>query len=183
MREISLHILDIVQNSISAGASLIGVSILESSDEDLFTVKISDNGKGMSEELVKKVTDPFTTSRTTRKVGLGIPLFKAAAELTGGSFEINSELGRGTVVTAVFVRSSIDRQPLGDIAGTMLGLFTSYESIDFVYMHELDGKFFKADTRDIKKILGGVSFSQPEVYLWLADYLKEGEGDIINPNI
>lgn len=178
MKEISLHILDIVQNSIAAGASLIGVEILESTKKDEFTVKITDNGKGMSKELVKKVIDPFTTSRTTRKVGLGIPLFKAAAELTGGSFEISSEVGKGTIVTAVFVRSSIDRQPLGDIAGTMLGLFTSYESIDFLYKHSIDQKVFETDTRELKKILGGVSLLEPEVYLWLSDYLKEGEKEL-----
>ena len=183
MREISLHILDIVQNSIVAGASLIGVSVLEDSEKDVFSVTITDNGKGMSEELVKSVIDPFTTSRTTRKVGLGIPLFKTAAELTGGSFKIDSVLGEGTVVTAVFVRSSIDRQPLGDIQGTMLGLFTSYESIDFVYTHELDGKVFKTDTRELKEILGGVSLSEPEVYLWLTDYLSEGERELLNENI
>jgi len=183
MREISLHILDIVQNSIVAGASLICVSIYESTDKDEFTVTITDNGKGMSKELVKNVIDPFTTSRTTRKVGLGIPLFKTAAELTGGSFKIDSVLGEGTVVTASFVRSSIDRQPLGDIEGTMLGLFTSYESIDFVYTHELDGEVFKTDTRELKEILGGVSLSEPEVYLWLADYLKEGERELLNQSI
>lgn len=183
MREISLHILDIVQNSISADASIIGVSIYESSEKDEFTVKITDNGKGMSEELVKRVCDPFTTSRTTRKVGLGIPLFKTAAELTGGSFKIDSVPGEGTVVTATFVRSSIDRQPLGDIAGTMLGLFTSYESIDFVYSHEVDSSVFKADTRELKEVLGGVPLSQPEVYLWLNEYLKEGEREILNQSI
>lgn len=183
MREISLHILDIVQNSISANASLIEVSIFENTEKDEFIVKITDNGKGMSKELVKKVIDPFTTSRTTRNVGLGIPLFKTAAELTGGRFDIESVPGEGTVVTAVFVRSSIDRQPLGDIKGTMLGLFTSYESIEFVYMHELDSKVFKIDTRELKKILGGVSLSQPEVYLWLTEYLEEGEREILNQSI
>lgn len=183
MREISLHILDIVQNSISANASLIEVSIFENTEKDEFIVKITDNGKGMSKELVKKVIDPFTTSRTTRNVGLGIPLFKTAAELTGGRFDIESAPGKGTVVTAVFVRSSIDRQPLGDIKGTMLGLFTSYESIEFVYMHELDSKVFKIDTRELKKILGGVSLSQPEVYLWLTEYLEEGEREILNQSI
>ena len=183
MREISLHILDIVQNSISANASLIEVSISENTEKDEFVVKITDNGKGMSKELVEKVIDPFTTSRTTRKVGLGIPLFKTAAELTGGRFDIKSVPGEGTVVTAVFVRSSIDRQPLGDINGTMLGLFTSYESIDFIYTHELDSKVFKTDTRELKEILGGISLSQPEVYLWLTEYLEEGEREILNQSI
>lgn len=183
MREISLHILDIVQNSISAGASLIEVSIYENTEKDEFAVTITDNGKGMSEDMVKSVIDPFTTSRTTRKVGLGIPLFKTAAELTGGNFEISSCVGSGTVVKATFVRSSIDRQPLGDIAGTMLGLFTSYESIDFLYSHEIDSSVFKADTRELKEVLGGVPLSQPEVYLWLTDYLSEGEREIVNQSI
>lgn len=183
MREISLHILDIVQNSIVAGASLIEVSIMESTEKNEFAVTIKDNGKGMDEELVKRVIDPFTTSRTTRKVGLGIPLFKTAAELTGGYFKIESELGKGTVVTAVFIKDSIDRQPLGDIAGTMLGLFTSYEDIDFIYTHVVDEKSFSADTREIKNILGGVSLSQSDVYLWLTEYLQEGEGELLNQSI
>lgn len=180
MREISLHILDIVQNSISANATLVKVSIRENSEEDIFSVEIADNGKGMSKELVQKVIDPFTTSRTTRKVGLGIPLFKTAAELTGGSFEISSEIGCGTTVIANFIRSSIDRQPLGDIEGTMLSLFTSYENIDFVYSHEVDGNTFEVDTRKLKEILGGVSLSTPDVYVWLSEYFKEGENEILN---
>jgi len=179
MREISLHILDIVQNSISAGADLVTVTITENAETNIFSVVIKDNGKGMDEEFLKNVTDPFTTSRTTRKVGLGIPLFKLAAENTGGSFKIESAPGKGTTLTADFVLDSIDRQPLGDIAGTMLGLFTSYESIDFLYVHEIDGKVFEADTREFKKVLNGISFSELSVYTWLNDYLSEGENSLI----
>ena len=178
MREISLHILDIVQNSIVAGASLVTVTITENSKENLFEVVIVDNGKGMDQGLLERVIDPFTTSRSTRKVGLGIPLFKLAAENTGGSFKITSEVGVGTTVCASFVLDSIDRQPLGDISGTMLGLFTSYESVDFYYRHETDGKVFEADTRELKKVLNGIPFSEPAVYEWLNSFLTEGEQEL-----
>ncbi len=178
MREIALHILDIVQNSIVANATRIEVSITEEFDADKLTVVIRDNGCGMSKEFLEKVIDPFTTKRTTRKVGLGIPLYKMAAENTGGSFDIQSEEGKGTVVTAVFGYSHIDRQPLGDIAGTMLGLFTSYEKIDFLFQHKVNEKIFEVDTTQLKNVLGDVSFQVPEVYMWLSEYLKEGEEEL-----
>lgn len=180
MREISLHILDIVQNSIVASATKIEVYICEDVKADTLTIVIKDNGCGMSEEFLAKVVDPFTTKRTTRKVGLGIPLYKMAAENTGGSFDIKSKVGEGTVVTAVFGYSHIDRQPLGNMAETMLGLFTSYENIDFIYRHTVNEKTFEVDTSEIKSVLGDVSFSAPEVYLWLSEYLKEGEDELNN---
>ncbi|MDO5478981.1 MAG: ATP-binding protein [Clostridia bacterium] len=183
MREISLHILDIAQNSITANASLVEITVDENKKADTLTVIIADNGKGMSEELVKRVVDPFTTGRTTRKVGLGIPLIKMAAENTGGSLKLESELGVGTTLTAVFVLSSIDRQPLGDMAETMLGMVTSYENVDFLYVHKVDDNEFMLDTREIKKILGGVSLSEPDVYMWLSEYLKEGESELINKEV
>lgn len=178
MREISLHILDIVQNSVVAGATKIDVTVCEDTASDKLTVKITDNGCGMTKEFLEKVIDPFTTKRTTRKVGLGIPLFKAAAEATDGSFGIESQLGVGTCVTAVFGYSHIDRQPLGDMAETMLGLFTSYENIDFTYKHSVGDKVFGVNTGDIKSVLGDVPFSTPEVYLWLSEFLSEGEQEL-----
>ena len=183
MREISLHILDIAQNSITANASLVEITVDENEKADTLSVIIADNGKGMSEEMVKNVVDPFTTGRTTRKVGLGIPLIKMAAENTGGSFKLESKLGVGTTLTAVFVLSSIDRQPLGDMAETMLGMVTSYENVDFLYVHKVDGNEFILDTREIKKILGGVSLSEPDVYMWLSEYLKEGEYELTNKEV
>ena len=128
---------------------------------------------------MKKVTDPFTTHRTTRKVGLGIPLTKLAAEVSGGSFSISSEIGVGTVVKAVFGYSNIDRQPLGDMAQTMHQLITSFENVDFLYRHVINGKEFFVDTREIKKILGGVSFKENEISLWFLEYLREGEQEIL----
>ncbi len=175
MKELSLHILDIVQNSVAAGGSEIKLSVVEDVSLDVLTFTVSDNGKGMSEELVKSVTDPFVTGRTTRKVGLGIPLLKNAAETTGGGISIKSELGVGTDISATFTYSSIDRQPLGNMAETMLGLITSYEDVDFLYTHKVNDREFILNTRDMKEVLGGISFKEPEVVLWLSEYLKENE--------
>ncbi|MBE5039992.1 ATP-binding protein [Ructibacterium gallinarum] len=175
MKELSLHILDIIQNSIAAGAALIQLDLTEDSNSDLLMFRITDNGCGMPPEMVRQVMDPFTTSRKTRKVGLGIPLLKAAAEHTGGGICISSEPGRGTVLEARFGYSHIDRQPLGNMAETMLGLVTGYDSIDFVYHHKVNEKEFTMDTREIKSILGEVSLKEPEVMLWLSDFLKENE--------
>ena len=178
MKELSLHILDIVQNSVAAGAKFITLDLIEDVNTDLLEFSIKDDGCGMTEETLKKVTDPFTTGRTTRRVGLGIPLLKAAAELTGGGLELTSEPGVGTTVTARFVYDSIDRQPLGNMAETMLGLITSYENIDFVYYHRVNEKEFTIDTREIKGILGEVSLNEPEVVLWLSGFLNENETEL-----
>ncbi len=178
MKELSLHILDIVQNSVAAGAKFITLDLIEDVNTDLLEFSIKDDGCGMTEETLKKVTDPFTTGRTTRRVGLGIPLLKAAAELTGGGLELTSEPGVGTTVTARFVYDSIDRQPLGNMAETMLGLITSYENIGFVYYHRVNEKEFTLDTREIKGILGEVSLNEPEVVLWLSGFLNENETEL-----
>lgn len=178
MEELSLNILDIVQNSIVAKAELIEVEIVEDTEADTLTITITDNGCGMSEEMVKKVVDPFTTGRKTRRVGLGIPLFKLAAELTGGGLEIESELGKGTCITARFGHSHIDRQPLGDIASTMHQLIVMNEKTDFLYIHKVNGAEFKLDTREVKEILGGVSLAEHEVMVWLLEYLKENEDSL-----
>ena len=183
MRELSLNVLDIAQNSISANASLIEIEIVGDTKKNELLIGIYDNGKGMTPEQVRNVQDPFFTTRTTRKVGLGIPLFKLAAESTGGSFEIRSEVGVGTTVTAVFGYSHIDRQPLGNMAETILGMVVSHENIDFLYTHTRNGKAFSFDTAEVKKILGGVSLGEPEVYIWLSDYLTEGEEELDNLNI
>ena len=175
MEELSLHVLDIVQNSIAAGAELIKVSIIEDKENDTLTISVDDNGKGMEEEVLKKVTDPFTTGRKTRRVGLGIPLLKLAAEMTGGSISLESKVGVGTKISAVFGYSHIDRQPLGDIASTMHQLIIMNEQTDFLYLHRVGEKEFLLDTREIKKVLDGVSLKEHEVMLWLLDFIKENE--------
>ncbi len=179
MKELSLHITDIVQNSIVAGATVVSIEIVEDTKKNILEISIRDNGKGMSDELLKRVVDPFTTSRTTRKVGLGIPLFKHAAELTGGNFTIDSVLGKGTVVKATFTHNHIDRQPLGDIVGTILATVVSHENIDFIYKHSFNENEFVFDTKEVKSVLGDISFSQPEVYMWIKGFLEEGENSIL----
>ena len=173
MRELSLNILDVAQNSITAGASLITIEISESLIDHTLLIGIYDNGKGMSEEQVKSVIDPFFTTRTTRKVGMGIPLFKMAAEQTGGRLEIKSEVGVGTEVRAYFMTDSVDFTPLGDVPGTVQMLITMNTDRDFLYKHSVDGKEFVADTREIKEILGDVPLDTYEVSQWLIEFIKE----------
>lgn len=173
MRELSLNILDIAQNSISAGASLITIEVSENTTDNTLLIGIYDNGKGMSEEQVKSVIDPFFTTRTTRKVGMGIPLFKMAAEQTGGSLEIKSELGVGTEVKAYFKTDSVDFTPLGDVASTIQMLITMNTDRDFVYKHSVNDKEFVCDTREIKEILGDVPLDTYEVSQWLKDFITE----------
>ncbi len=175
MKELSLHILDILQNSIVAEASLVELTLIEDTDKDLLSFTVKDNGKGMTEELVRRVIDPFVTGRTTRKVGLGIPLLKMAAEHTGGGIALSSVLGEGTTITARFGYSHIDRQPLGNMAETMLGVLSSYDKVDFVYLHRVNEKEYTLDTRQVKEILGGVSLQNPDVLLWLSEFLRENE--------
>ena len=178
MEELSLHIMDIVQNSITAGASQIGVEVDEDIDGDKLTITVTDNGCGMDEDTLRRVCDPFTTGRTTRRVGLGIPLFKLAAEQTGGEFVIESERGKGTKVRAAFGYSHIDRQPLGDMVSTVHQLITAHETVDFLYIHKVSEREFRLDTREIKEILGGVSLAEHEVMVWLLEYLKENEASL-----
>ncbi len=173
MRELSLNILDIAQNSISAGAPLITIEVSENITDHTLLIGIYDNGKGMSEEQVKSVIDPFFTTRTTRKVGMGIPLFKMAAEQTGGSLEIKSELGVGTEVRACFKTDSVDFTPLGDVASTIQMLITMNTDRDFVYKHTVDGKEFVCDTREIKAILGDVPLDSYEISQWILEFIKE----------
>ena len=173
MRELSLNILDVAQNSITAGASLITIEVTENTVDKTMLIGIYDNGKGMSEEQVKSVIDPFFTTRTTRKVGMGIPLFKMAAEQTGGGLEIESEIGVGTNVRASFKTDSVDFTPLGDIASTVQMLITMNTDRDFVYKYTVNEKEFIADTREIKGILGDVPLDTYEVSQWILEFIKE----------
>ena len=180
MRELSLNILDIAQNSISAGAPLITIEVNENTIDHTLLIGIYDNGKGMSEEQVKSVIDPFFTTRTTRKVGMGIPFFKMAAEQTGGSLEIKSELGVGTEVKAYFKTDSVDFTPLGDVASTIQMLITMNTDRDFVYKHTVDGKEFICDTREIKAILGDVPLDSYEISQWILEFIKENTEVLYN---
>lgn len=174
MRELSLHILDLAQNSLTAGASRLDIIVEIDHKKDLVAITLSDDGKGMAPDFLKTVTSPFTTTRTTRKVGLGIPMFKENAELTGGTFSIESTVGAGTKMRAGFVLSSIDRPPLGDLAATMISLVVSNPEFHFHLDYLVDGQPFSFDTEEIRAVLGPVPLDSPEVVSWMKDYLEEG---------
>ncbi|HIZ06569.1 MAG TPA: ATP-binding protein [Candidatus Eubacterium avistercoris] len=171
--EISLNILDIAENSARAKATYIEIIIDISSREHLMHVGIKDNGCGMTPEELQAVTDPFFTSRTTRKVGLGIPFLKQSAECTGGTFSIESKKGVGTNVSVTYHTDHIDCMPLGDITETMVTLITSHDEIDFWFAYKVDGEGFQLDTREIKEILGDIPLSEPEVRMFIQEFIAE----------
>lgn len=178
MRELSLHILDIAQNSIKAEAETLRIAIIEDLVEDKLTIKIKDDGIGMDSETMARVIDPFYTTRTTRKVGLGIPLFKSNAEQCGGYFEIHSQVGVGTEITAEFQYSHIDRVPLGNMPETIVTILNACDTMDLVYTHCYNGNKFTLNSKEIKKLLDGVPISNLDVIKWLRDYITEGLHEI-----
>ena len=173
MRELSLNVMDVAQNSVRAEASLVTIIVSESDREDSLRISIGDNGCGMTEEQVQQVIDPFFTTRTTRKVGLGVPLFKLSAEQTGGNFDIQSKPGVGTTTTATYVKSHVDMTPLGDINSTIAILIRCNPDIDFVFVHTTDNGSFTLDTRELREVLGDVSLDTPDVVDWITEFLKE----------
>lgn len=174
MNELSLHILDICQNSIKANATLIQISILEDLSSNLFLIQIEDNGKGMNQTTLSQVSDPFYTTRTTRKVGLGISLFKMAAEMAGGEFNITSTEGQGTCVTATFEHNHIDRAPLGNIEDTLMILMLNEAGIDIRYEHKYNDLTYVFDTKEIKDVLGDIPLSNHDVVLWIKEHINQG---------
>lgn len=172
MKELSLHILDIAQNSIVAGASLIEIEINEDFKSDSLTITIKDNGKGMSPELLQKVIDPYTTSRTTRKVGLGLPLLHSACKSTCGDLVIESIEGKGTVVKAVIGLSHIDRQPMGDIAGVMVLLVSSNPKIIFNLQYIKDGSEYIFNSKEVAETLDGLPLNHPEIAKVLREMIR-----------
>lgn len=178
MTEISLNILDVAENSTRAKASLVEITVCADTKADRLYVTIRDDGCGMNEEQLAHVEDPFFTTRTTRKVGLGVPFFKQAALSTGGSFYIDSKVNEGTVVYAEFVLSHIDRMLLGDINSTIYTLIQCHEDIDFRYVYRYDEQEFILDTRQMKEILGGVPLDIPEVSEYIREYLSENKREV-----
>jgi signal transduction histidine kinase len=153
MKTLALNILDIVQNSVRAKADEISIEITESVIADVLIIIITDNGEGIPAAMLENVTDPYTTSRTKRKVGLGLPLLKQHAELAGGNLKIESEFKKGTRVTAMFTLSHIDRQPLGDITGVLKILIAANQGIDFIYCHVTDNGNFRFSSKETKEYL------------------------------
>ena len=177
MKELSLNILDISENSTKAKATL--VEILIDEKDDLLSITIKDNGTGMTDDILSGVTDPFCTTRTTRKVGMGLPLFKFAAEQTGGSLSIESKHfssfpdDHGTTVTAVFYKNHIDFTPLGDLPSTVTTLIQGHPDVDFVFHHKTVNKDVSLDTRELREVLDDVPLDSFEILIWIKDSLNE----------
>ena len=177
MKELSLNILDITENSVKAKATLTEIKITEK--KNALTITITDNGTGMTREVLSSVTDPFYTTRSTRRVGLGIPLFKDAAEQTGGRLDITSRHidefpdSHGTVVSAEFDKGHIDCPPLGDVISTVTTLIQGHPDTDFLYIHNIDGKEVRIDTRELRAVLEDVPLDTFEVLIWIRDNLRE----------
>lgn len=175
MKELSLHVLDILQNAREAGATLVHLTVEENLDEDRFSLEVRDNGRGMGEETVKRLKDPFFTTRRTRHVGLGLPLLAAAAERCNGSLAVESAPGQGTCVSAVFQWSHLDRAPLGDMAGTLMSFLLGEPFCDLVYVHRRGRNDYSLDTREVRRELHPVEITHPAAREWLAGTLSQAE--------
>lgn len=178
MKELSLNVLDIAKNSVKAGATLIGIRLEET--ETTLTLTITDNGCGMKEEILRGVIDPFCTTRTTRKVGMGIPLLKLACEQTGGNVTITSRHTseypdtHGTEVTALFYKNHIDFTPIGDIVSTVTTLLQGSPEIDWEFTHISETFHVAMDTREMREVLGNdVPLNEPSILSWVEEYLNE----------
>ena len=174
MSELSLNILDIAQNSIAAEAKLVEIDVEENTETDRITITVKDNGKGMSEEFLETVENPFTTTRTTRKIGLGISFLKEAAEMTGGHITLESKLGTGTTITAYFVMSHIDRQPIGNLSETIITLVSLNPQIDFIIKYKVNENEFIFSTYEVKTMLGDdTELNSPPIVVFLTEYIRE----------
>lgn len=171
MQDLSLHVLDIVENSIRAKASLIKINIMEAVTDNKLTMSIEDNGKGMEKAFLQQVTDPFITTRTTRRIGLGLSLLKQNCELSGGELKIVSKLGKGTKVIATMVYDHIDRLPLGDMASSFGVLIQANPHVDFIYTHQYEKKQFTLNTLEVKETLQGVPINELEIIQWIKEYI------------
>jgi len=182
MKTLSDHILDILQNSVNAEATLIEIMVEENKKMDICSIKISDNGCGMDEETLRQASNPFFTSRKTRKVGLGLSLLKQNAERANGAFLLHSEKGSGTILEAKFQLSNLDKPPLGDIWETFYLTMLSYENIDFAYRHKTEKGEFKVHSREIREMLGGVSLRTKEIKDAIVDLIINNLKDIESSN-
>jgi hypothetical protein len=174
MLELSQHILDIAENSIRAGAKLITISVNEDSAGDLLTIEVIDDGCGMKPEEASKALNPFYTTKNVRHVGLGLPLLTDAAETSGGKLDLQSQEGKGTKVTATFQLNHIDRQPLGNIPATLIGLIAANLNIDFIYNHRHNDRQFYFDTRVIRDEIENIPINHPEIIKYIRNVIEEG---------
>lgn len=178
MYELSLHILDVVENSMKAEATEIKLSIIEDLSADKLLIEIADNGCGMNEELKEQILNPYFTTRKTRRIGLGLPLFAAAAEQCCGGLKINSEEGVGTTVTITFQHSHIDRAPLGDLKMSLLSIIAYDKLQNFSYIHQVNDEQFEFGTAEIRESLDDIPLSNFKVQKWLGEFIEENENEL-----
>ncbi|WP_373501072.1 ATP-binding protein [Desulfococcus sp.] len=181
MKELALHILDLSENALRAGATELGITLERDEAADTLTVLISDNGRGMSPEVLARVSDPFYTTKTTRRTGLGIPLAANAAQRAGGSFSITSQEGMGTCITAVFQHSHIDRQPLGDVAGTVAALLLASPDIELRFVCRSGAREYSFNTSQLREQLDGVPLNHVAVLSVLRDNIKKNVRELCGP--
>ncbi|MBQ7245526.1 MAG: sensor histidine kinase [Firmicutes bacterium] len=174
MEDLAMHMMEIIMNSIHANSQNIEVKIEESEEKNLIEMSIKDDGKGMTKELLCKIVDPFTTGRTTRKVGLGVSFMKGLTEMCDGSFDVSSEVGKGTLLKASVRRDNIDVPPMGDLGEMMMQCIMADEKIDFDFSYKTDRDEFCFSTKEIKRELDGVSLLEPEILIWIKSYINEG---------
>ncbi len=175
MRDLSLHVLDIAENSIRAGATFIEIWIDENTKKNILTIKIKDNGRGMNRKKLNKVLDPFYTTKKGKRIGLGLALLAQSAQEANGGCKVESRAGKGTNVAANFELGHIDRKPLGDMAATMMALIGAHgDKIDFIYTHQFNDRSFEIGTREVKSRLDGVSIQNPEVLAFLRKNITHG---------
>ena len=182
MIQLALHILDIVENSTRAGATLVVIEITEDLKKDLLRIEIEDNGHGMSGEMLGRALDPFFTTKDVRRIGLGLPMLRQAAEHSGGHFEIVSSPAQGTKVCAEFRHGHIDRQPMGDVAGVITALIAGNPDTDFIYRHRYDGKIAVIDTREIRREIENIPINHPEILKYIREKIIEGLEEIGTEN-
>lgn len=173
MEDLAMHMLEIIMNSVSAGSKHIDIEIIDSVSQNIVSMKITDDGKGMNKALLSRVADPFTTTRDTRKVGMGVSFMKGMTEQCGGSFEIKSKPGEGTTVKATARRDHIDRPPMGNLGEMMMNSIQAGENISFTMEYITDEKVFRFTTDEIKEQLDGVSMLEPEILIWIRDYINQ----------
>jgi hypothetical protein len=181
VEDICFHIIDLVQNSLAAGAGNIRLDIVESKDRNTLTLEVADDGRGMDKSTIEKVQDPFFTTKGFKKVGLGIPLLKATAQTCRGDFAIHSEVGRGTEVKTSMQRSHLDCPPLGNLEETLLSLLVSLDQINLQFFYRSDRGEFSVSSDAIRQQVGELHFSHPDVYHFLKEYIHEGLGPILAP--
>lgn len=184
MKELALHVLDIGENSVRGEGKHIEILIREDYRDNRLTIRIEDDGKGIPPEMLKTIRNPFTTSRTMRKVGLGIPFLNDTCLMCNGRLDIESEVGKGTTVTAQMEQENIDRPPLGDMPSTLMTLFSSHPEIVFTYRYQYRGKNaeelqeFSVSTEELNEILEGVPLSTPSVYMWVKEFIRDNMEEV-----